>query len=226
MTQASEQNGVKWPQRGASARVFEIAQQMSTTKGDFETKENVVAACVAEGINAGTAGTQYSAWRRYWEGPSATAPAVAPVAPVAPQAPVAPTPPAHPTQLPQSVVQQIADQAYHAQVAKGTPPPAPVAFQPPAAPQFSAPPIQTQPQQLAAAVQSGAGPFGGAAASTAFVQPEAAKEVAIGENAMREASQAVSVGVGFNVSVDLSPAIAKLEQLLQTLKDAQADFGG
>jgi hypothetical protein len=208
MSNVAEQNGVKWPQRGASARVFEIAQAISTQKKDFATKDEVVAAATAEGINAGTAGTQYSAWLRYWQGPVNEAPAapVAPVQPQAPAAPVAPVPPQH--QMPvapqqttaPAVVQAVQEAVQHA---------APVApaqtWTPPAAPAFS-----QQPH----------------APSQPFAQPAAAQEIAVQGNRNIEPEQRASVEVGVHASVSLAPAISKLEKLLEVLKDAQADFGG
>lgn len=203
MSQENERNGVKWPQRGASARVFEIAQEISTRKQDFATKEEVVSAARAESINDGTASTQYSAWRRYWADPSTAAaqPPAAPVAPVAPQAPVAPP----------NIVHHVAETVHQAQQ--------PAAFTPPAPPQFAAPavahPTQApQPFQAPAPVQH----------STPFQQPAQAQPAPLADRADPE--QNVSVQVGFHVGVDMQPAIQKVERLLQLLKDAQADFGG
>lgn len=47
------------PSRGATARVWAIADTMP--KADRAT---IIAACVAEGINPSTAGTQYSKWKK------------------------------------------------------------------------------------------------------------------------------------------------------------------
>lgn len=47
------------PTKGATAKVWEIAGGMaSASRGD------IIAACVAEGINAATAATQYSKWKK------------------------------------------------------------------------------------------------------------------------------------------------------------------
>lgn len=212
MSNVAEQNGVKWPQRGASARVFEIAQEISTQKQNFADKEEVVAKAVAEGINAGTAGTQYSAWLRYWQGPTAALAAEpVPVAPVAPQAPVAPIAPAT-VQAVQEVMHAHQAQQPHAPVA-------PQAFTPPTAPAFAAPVPAAPVHTFQAPVQASA-----VAPSQPFAQPAVAQEVAVA--GMPEAEQGVAVNVGFAVTVDMTPAITKLEKLLQTLKDAQADFGG
>lgn len=219
-----EQNGVKWPQRGASARVFEIAQGLSTQKGDFATKDEVVAAATSEGINAGTAGTQYSAWLRYWQGPvnEPQAPTM-PTAPVQPQAPVAPVPPASHA-MPQAVIQGVHDVVYAAQVARNEAPPVPVqppAFTPPAAPAFSQPP-----QAPAHAFAPPAAPQAPATPSQPFAQPPVAAEIAVQGADKIDPEQRASVEVGVHVSVSLLPAIGKLEKLLLVLKDAQKDFGG
>lgn len=226
MSNVAEQNGVKWPQRGASARVFEIAQQISTQKKDFASKDEVVVAATAEGINAGTAGTQYSAWLRYWQGPvNEPAAPVAPTAPAAPQAPVAPTPPmSH--QMPQAVVQGVHEAVHAAQVARNEAPPTPVppvAFNPPATPPFSAPqqPAAPSPFTPPAAPQQPA-----QVPAQPFAQPSVAQEVAVAGNATDvDPKQRVNVEIGMHVSVSLLPALAKLEKLLQVLRDAQADFG-
>lgn len=210
MSNAAEQNGVKWPQRGASARVFEIAQAISTQKKDFATKDEVVAAATGEGINAGTAGTQYSAWLRYWQGPvNEPVVPVAPVAPVQPQAPVAPVPPQYQMPVAPVTIAQGVQESVHAmqatQPAAPVAPPAPAAWTPPSAPAFTHQPV---------------------APSQPFVKPPVAEEIAIAQAAPIEPDQRVAVEVGVHVSVTLTPAIDKLEKLLQLLKDAQADFGG
>lgn len=46
---------------GATARVWQIADAVSAAGGD---RKAIVEACVAEGINASTAATQYSRWKR------------------------------------------------------------------------------------------------------------------------------------------------------------------
>lgn len=49
------------PSKGATARVWEIASEIAGQGGD---RAAIIAACVAEGINPSTAGTQYSKWKR------------------------------------------------------------------------------------------------------------------------------------------------------------------
>lgn len=58
--------GVVVPRTGSTARVHVIADQLLAS-GAFKSKADrgaIIAACVAEGINPATAGTQYSRWIR------------------------------------------------------------------------------------------------------------------------------------------------------------------
>lgn len=218
---APEQNGVKWPQRGASARVFEIAQTISTQKKDYATKEEVIAAATAEGINEGTAGTQYSAWRRYWEGPSKAA--EVPQAPAAPVAPVAPLAPQAPAAIPPAGMQAIVDtvQQANVQAAAAPAPIAPLVQAPPATFMPPQPPAYAPPQAPAVIPM----PSGHAAAPAAFQAPAApvatpqpAAFTPATEGALREQAMAVEVGMDLHISFD--KAIAKAQRLAEILQDA------
>ena len=59
-----EQNGVSRPAAGTTtARVWEIADAMSTAAGVAVERKPVLNAAVAESINIATAATQYGKWR-------------------------------------------------------------------------------------------------------------------------------------------------------------------
>lgn len=221
MSQQPERNGVKWPQRGASARVFEIAQQISTQKQNFATKEEVVAAASAERINEGTAATQYSAWRRYWAQPNELKNHPMPAAAPEPQAAVAPAAPPQPApSVPQQVQEVVQQAAAHA-------PQAPTAFAPPIPPQFAAAPAQSHAAPAAPTAPAQFAPQTAmpAQASAPFQQPAHAEPNPLKAADVPEAAQQTRVLVGMHVGVDLSPAITRLERLLALLRDAQADFG-
>lgn len=62
---APNQNGVTMPQKGVTARVWEIADYYSKETGAPAERADVLAACENEGINPSTATTQYGRWRRF-----------------------------------------------------------------------------------------------------------------------------------------------------------------
>lgn len=51
------------PVRGATAMVWTIADRITKELGRID-RAAIIAACVAEGINQATAGTQYSKWKK------------------------------------------------------------------------------------------------------------------------------------------------------------------
>jgi len=62
---APNQNGVTMPQKGVTARVWEIADYYSKETGAPAERADVLAACENERINPSTATTQYGRWRRF-----------------------------------------------------------------------------------------------------------------------------------------------------------------
>lgn len=228
----SEQNGVKWPQRGAGLDVFTIAQELSTTKGDFATRDEVVAAAVEKGVNESTARVNYGQWLKYWQGepqketkPAPTAPAV-PMNPVTgatgaaiqqqieatrPAAPVPPAPPA---------MNQSAPQAF-------TPPPMPTFTQPPAIPtpapfatNAPAPVVEKEPEVVRSFTVTHSDIKGMEIGDTFTVaEPKEAAPDGIAENPVPD-QQSVNVEVEFGLRINIKPAITKLERLLEILKEA------
>lgn len=61
---ASPGEAGKAPTKGATARVWEIADRVTAEKGGTIDRTAIIAACTAEGINPATAGTQYSKWKK------------------------------------------------------------------------------------------------------------------------------------------------------------------
>lgn len=54
---------VQAPSKGATKRVWDIADRVFAEVGHID-RAKIIEACVAEGINASTAGTQFSKWRK------------------------------------------------------------------------------------------------------------------------------------------------------------------
>lgn len=52
------------PTKGATGRVWEIADKVTAEKGGTIDRGAIIAACEAAGINPATAATQFSKWRR------------------------------------------------------------------------------------------------------------------------------------------------------------------
>lgn len=52
------------PSKGATARVWVIADAVTAEKGGTIDRAAIIARCEAEGINPSTAGTQYSKWKK------------------------------------------------------------------------------------------------------------------------------------------------------------------
>lgn len=78
------QNGVTRPKAGTkTGRVWEIADQLSKSKGEPATRAEVLKAFEAEGGNSATGATQYGRWRKFHglgRTQKAAAPAEAPAA--------------------------------------------------------------------------------------------------------------------------------------------------
>lgn len=96
-----QQNGVTRPKDGTTtARVWSIADEISSRKGEPADRKTVIEQVVAEQINSSTGATQYGKWRKFHglvgeASPGrAPKPAEAPAAPAAPAAPSAPAAPA------------------------------------------------------------------------------------------------------------------------------------
>lgn len=61
-----EKNGIVRPKDGtATGRVWSISDAQSAKAGKPAGRKSVIDECVAEGINAATAATQYGRWRKY-----------------------------------------------------------------------------------------------------------------------------------------------------------------
>ena len=59
---------------GATSRVWEIADRLSQEAGGKAARKDIMAACVAEGINANTASTQHHAWQQLYDQTASDAP--------------------------------------------------------------------------------------------------------------------------------------------------------
>lgn len=86
-----QQNGVTRPKEGTTTgRVWEISDEISSTKGEPADRKTVIEKVVAEGINASTGATQYGKWRKFHglvgEASPGRAKAETPAAPEAPAA--------------------------------------------------------------------------------------------------------------------------------------------
>ena len=61
-----QQNGVTRPKDGTTTgRVWAIADEISSKKGEPADRKTVIEQVVAEGINASTGATQYGKWRKF-----------------------------------------------------------------------------------------------------------------------------------------------------------------
>ncbi len=56
------------PSRGATKRVWAIADEMLEAAGSMPERKAVIAACEAQGINKGTAQVQFGKWKKEREG--------------------------------------------------------------------------------------------------------------------------------------------------------------